>query len=127
MPIEVTQVEHRIHIGKWEGVVTMEDVFNSSKATNALASEHGYTSYVQIIDSRELVRVPFEIRMMGKVTKLDEGKTLLYIIIGGPNWVQFLARLVASISTQPFQHVDTMEEALEVARARLKKERPDDE
>ena len=121
MPIHQEHIEDHIIAGIWTGHVKLDDVFQSVDEAHALAEDHGYETYIQILDARELQNMPFEIRALGKVTSLNM-RAMRYLIVGAPVWAKTLTRVISTISRTPMEHFASMDAAIERGRALLKEE-----
>ncbi len=115
MPITIEHLEDHIIVARWCGVIRLEEVFEAGKETLAVGNAHGYDHYVQIIDGREVERIPFEMRMLSKVV-LNDRLVSHYVILGAPTWTQTITRIVQIITRVQFEHFNTYEVAIERAR-----------
>jgi predicted transcriptional regulator len=115
MPIDVSHVEDRIILAQWQGVVTLEEIFQAGKDTTQIAETHHYDDYIQILQAVNLIRVPFELRMLSKVVQADK-HVRGYVVVGAPKWTQMITRVVSIASSIEFEHVTDYEDGLKRAR-----------
>jgi hypothetical protein len=115
MTIYIEHPEPYIIHARWQGVVTLDEIFEAGQEAYETIAEHGLDAYIHIIDGREVDRVPFEMRLLGKVIQRDK-LVRHYIILGAPAWTKTITRIVGMLSRIPMEHYEDYDAAIERAR-----------
>jgi len=115
MPIVTAGLEHRVQIGVWEGIVTLDELFAANTELDAIADENGYNTYVQIIDTKQLDLLQARWRDLNAVAE-QHTRGIAYIVIDGPYFTEVITKLMRRGSKQRIEKTRTLDDALTRAR-----------
>ena len=115
MPIVTASLEHRVQIGVWEGIVTLDELFAANVELDALADENDYTTYVQIIDTKQLDLLQARWRDLKAVAE-GHDRGIAYLLLDGPYITKVVTKILQRGSNQRIEQYKTLADALVRAR-----------
>jgi len=115
MPIVTASLEHRVQIGVWEGIVTLDELFAANVELDALADENDYTTYVQIIDTKQLDLLQARWRDLKAVAESHD-RGIAYLLLDGPYITKVVAKILQRGANQRIEQYKTLGDALIRAR-----------
>ncbi|GEM_PF-6180506 len=120
MPIEVKFVEAGIGMGVWSGDITADEIMNATRDANRIMKEHGFDTFVFVIDGREMTSVPFKISTLKWAA--SKTQTIAYLIVSSSLSANLAVKLAEPFTPQSFEFHQSIDSALAQAR-RLVKDR----
>ncbi len=120
MPIALSVLEQNIVLQKWIGDVTAGDMQFAWAQINALLEGQSGENLVTLIDGAETKHIDLDLKAAVNLVQRDPRGLGIYVFNAG-GVMQVVARIVGSMVHQKEILVcDTYDEALRLARARLK-------
>lgn len=117
MPVHTQRLEAGLIYTAWQGVVTIEELYQANDHANTLLDQNSDTLYVSIQDMTQLTRPPVNFNQMSQIARHEKERGLVaYVAFGAPRFVQTLGRTLAMLAPQRYIWVDSYEQALTEAR-----------
>jgi len=104
--------ENRVIVGKFQGVVTPDDLQGINESAVKLVRE-GTPPVHDIIDALALEKVPFDLKLLNKSLQLFKEPNLGWVIVIARNPLfGFLGTTLSHLGGKRFRMVETWDEAL---------------